>query len=190
MSSNNIQGNYDIHNKENNKDNWRALSEGRNIQENNEYNQHINKRDNYISWNKYFMEIAILSSMRSKDPNTQVGSCIINNNKIIGIGYNGLPNNINDNDISWTREGINSKYLYVVHAEVNAILNTLLPSLLTGATIYCTLFPCNECVKLIIQSGIKHIIYKNALRQEYAHIYEASIFMLNKVGISITQYNE
>lgn len=118
------------------------------------------KRTDYISWDQYFMGVAVLSSMRSKDPDTQVGCCIINEeNKIIGIGYNGVPKVINDDDLPWDREGeyLNTKYPYVVHAEANAILNSTRN--LKGSTMYVTLFPCNECAKLIIQSGIKEVVF-------------------------------
>ena len=118
------------------------------------------KRNDYISWEKYFMGVAILSSMRSKDPNTQVGACIVNKkNRIIGIGYNGLPVGLNDDEFPWSNKGeyLDTKYPYVVHAEPNAILNSI--EKLDDATIYVTLFPCNECAKLIIQSGIKEIVY-------------------------------
>ena len=122
----------------------------------------MNKRTNYISWNKYFMEIAKLSADRSKDPSTQVGACIINNeNRIVGIGYNGFPNGIDDEKLPWGKNGLflENKYAYVCHAEMNAIMNcTLLPK---NCTLYVTLFPCNECAKLIIQSGIKKVIYLN-----------------------------
>lgn len=118
------------------------------------------KSDNYISWDEYFMGVALLSSYRSKDPNTKVGACIVNQNKrIVGIGYNGFPHGCNDDIYPWERDGefINTKYPYVVHAEANAILNST--NNLEGATIYVSLFPCNECMKLIIQSGIKEIVY-------------------------------
>ena len=118
------------------------------------------KRKDYISWDKYFMGIAVLSSMRSKDPSTQVGACIVNQKKkIVGIGYNGMPYGCSDEDFPWDRTGNNldTKYPYVVHAEPNAILNS--NSNLEGCTIYVTLFPCNECAKLIIQSGIKEVVY-------------------------------
>lgn len=118
------------------------------------------KRKDYLSWDKYFMGVAILSSMRSKDPNTQVGACIVNQkNRIIGIGYNGLPVGLSDDDFPWGNEGVflETKYPYVVHAEPNAILNSI--EKLDNATLYVTLFPCNECAKLIIQSGIKEIVY-------------------------------
>ena len=118
------------------------------------------KRKDYISWDKYFMGVAILSSKRSKDPSTQVGACIVNENKrIVGIGYNGFPRGCEDKIFPWEREGkfLTTKYAYVVHAEVNAILNS--SANLDGATLYVSLFPCNECAKVIIQSGIKHIVY-------------------------------
>ncbi len=118
------------------------------------------KDNNYISWDQYFMGVAILSSMRSKDPNTKVGACIVNEDlKIVGIGYNGFPRGCSDDFFPWERKGgfLDVKYPYVVHAEPNAILNSTVS--LKNATLYVTLFPCNECVKLIIQSGIKEIVY-------------------------------
>lgn len=119
------------------------------------------KRQDYISWDEYFMGIALLSSKRSKDPSTQVGACIVNQyNKIVGIGYNGFPIGCDDENLPWDREASNindTKYPYVVHAEANAILNSTKD--LHGSRIYVALFPCNECTKLIIQSGIKEIVY-------------------------------
>ncbi|MDD4212955.1 MAG: dCMP deaminase family protein [Bacilli bacterium] len=118
------------------------------------------KRTDYISWDTYFMGVALMSAMRSKDPNTQVGACIVNEKKrIIGIGYNGFPVGCDDDEFPWENNGdfLNSKYPYVVHAEPNAILNASCS--LENATLYVTLFPCNECAKLIIQSGIKEIVY-------------------------------
>lgn len=118
------------------------------------------KRLNYISWDDYFIGVAKLSAMRSKDPSTQVGACIVNNQKrIIAIGYNGLPFGMDDDYFSWSKEGVfkDTKYPYVVHAEANAILNAT--TSLQGASLYVTLFPCNECMKLIVQSGIKEIVY-------------------------------
>lgn len=115
---------------------------------------------NYISWDEYFMGVALLSSFRSKDPNTKVGACIVNPAKrIIGIGYNGLPLGCSDDEYPWDRQGdfLATKYPYVVHAEPNAILNAT--TSLQNATLYVTLFPCHECIKLIIQSGIKEIVY-------------------------------
>lgn len=120
----------------------------------------MSKRDNYIDWDTYFMGVAMLSSMRSKDPNTQVGACIVNPEKrIVGIGYNGFPYGCEDDEFPWqnTGEFIDTKYPYVVHAEPNAILNST--TSLKNCTLYVTLFPCHECSKLIIQSGIKHIVY-------------------------------
>lgn len=117
-------------------------------------------RKDYINWDDYFMGIAILSSMRSKDPNTQVGACIVNDDKrIVGVGYNGLPKGCEDTNFPWEREGdfLDTKYPYVCHAELNAILNST--KSLKNCTIYVALFPCNECAKAIIQSGIKEIVY-------------------------------
>lgn len=119
------------------------------------------KRQDYITWDEYFMGIALLSAKRSKDPNTQVGACIVdNNNKIVGIGYNGFPIGCSDDELPWNKvsDDYNStKYPYVVHAEANAILNSTKD--LHGARIYVGLFPCNECAKLIIQSGIKEVVF-------------------------------
>lgn len=120
----------------------------------------MEKRSDYIDWDTYFMLIAKISSMRSKDPNTQVGACIIDNNKkIISCGYNGAPRGFSDDLFPWDREGEfqNTKYPYVCHAELNAILNSNAD--LRGCTIYVDLFPCNECAKAIIQCGIKKVIY-------------------------------
>lgn len=120
------------------------------------------KRSDYISWDKYFMGVALLSAMRSKDPNTQVGACIVNpQKKILGIGYNGFPFGCEDDEFPWDNKGnfCDTKYPYVVHAEPNAILNSI--SNLENCSIYVTLFPCHECVKLIIQSGIKEIVYSD-----------------------------
>ena len=120
------------------------------------------KRNNYISWDEYFMGVAKLSSQRSKDPNTQVGACLVNQaKKIVGIGYNGLPWGCSDDEFPWSSKGEfgDTKYPYVVHAEANAILNATTP--LEGCTIYVTLFPCHECMKLIIQAGIKEIVYES-----------------------------
>ena len=126
------------------------------------------KRDDYIGWDQYFMGVAMLSAQRSKDPNTQVGACIVSpDNKILSLGYNGAPNGYDDEHMPWDREGdfLNTKYAYVCHAELNAILNNK-GSNLEDAIIYVDLFPCNECAKLIIQSGIKEVIY---LSDKYAN---------------------
>ena len=119
------------------------------------------KRKGYISWDEYFMGVAILSGMRSKDPNSQVGACIVSkDNKILSMGYNGFPMGCSDDEFPWAREGepLDTKYLYVTHSELNAILNNDSGSL-KGTTIYVTLFPCNECAKAIIQSGIREVVY-------------------------------
>lgn len=115
-----------------------------------------------ISWDEYFMGLAHLSAMRSKDPNTKVGACIVDSDKkVVSIGYNGMPRGCNDANMPWEREGgfKETKYAYVVHAELNAILNS--PRSLKDCTLYVSLFPCNECAKAIIQSGIKKIYYES-----------------------------
>ena len=125
------------------------------------------KRQDYLTWDQYFMGVAMLSAQRSKDENTQVGACIVNKeNKILSMGYNGMPTGCNDDEMPWEREGnpLDTKYLYVCHAELNAILNYGGGSL-KGARVYTTLFPCNECTKAIIQAGIKEVIY---LSDKYA----------------------
>ncbi len=120
----------------------------------------MDKRKDYITWDEYFMGVAILSGKRSKDPSTQVGACIVNKEKkIVGVGYNGFPIGCSDEDFPWDKDGefLETKYPYVVHAEQNAILNSI--KKLNECTIYVGLFPCNECAKAIIQSGIKEIVY-------------------------------
>ncbi len=121
------------------------------------------KRNDCLTWDEYFMALAKLSSMRSKDPSTQVGACIVSEDKrILSIGYNGAPNGFNDDDFPWDRDGkmLNTKYPYVCHAEMNAIVNYRGNTKdLEGATLYVDLFPCNECAKIVIQSGIKNLVY-------------------------------
>lgn len=123
----------------------------------------VEKRKDYLSWDEYFMAIAKLSAMRSKDPSTQVGACIVSkDNRILSIGYNGAPNGFDDERFPWGRDGNNldTKYPYVCHAELNAILNYRGSKKdLENSIIYVDLFPCNECAKIIIQSGIKEIVY-------------------------------
>ena len=117
------------------------------------------KRNDYITWDEYFMGVAQLSALRSKDPNTQVGSCIVSNtHKILSMGYNGFPTGCSDDDFPWAREGgtLDTKYAFVTHSELNAILNYRGGSL-EGSTLYVSLFPCNECAKAIIQCGIKTV---------------------------------
>lgn len=149
------------------------------------------KRKDYISWEYYFMEIAKLSARRSKDPNTQVGACIVNcDNKIVGIGYNGLPKGCSDDLFPWGNDDkdiLLTKYPYVVHAEANAIINASLN--VSGARIYTTLFPCNECMKLLIQSGIKEVIY---LSDKYStsDMTKASKKMALASGIILKKYEE
>ena len=117
------------------------------------------KRTDYISWDEYFMGVAKLAARRSKDPNTQVGACIVSpENIIVSTGYNGMPKGCSDDEFSWEREGEDTKYPYVVHAELNAILNTNGRNL-RGSRLYVALFPCNECAKAIIQSGVKEVVY-------------------------------
>ena len=142
-----------------------------------------------ISWDEYFMGMAKLSSLRSKDPNTKVGACIVDaEHKVVSNGYNGMPTGIDESKISWNRgEGLDSKYLYVCHAEFNAILNTRNGASLKGCSIFVTLFPCNECTKAIIQSGITEVIY---LSDKYSETNStiAAKTMLHAAGVKFTPY--
>jgi len=149
----------------------------------------MGKRKNYINWDEYFMGIAILSAERSKDPNSQVGACIVSeDNKILSIGYNGFPIGCSDDDISWNREGDfqNTKYPYVCHAELNSILNYT-GTTIKGSKMYVALFPCNECAKAIIQSGIKEIIYmSDKYKDTDSTIVSKKMFDMS--GVKYTQY--
>lgn len=147
------------------------------------------KREDYISWDEYFMGVAILSGMRSKDPNTQVGACIVSpDNKILSMGYNGFPMGCSDEKFPWAREGepLKMKYLYTVHSELNAILNYRGGSL-EGSKLYVSLFPCNECAKAIIQSGIKTIVYDCDKYAETDSVI-ASKKMLDSAGVKYYKY--
>lgn len=146
------------------------------------------KRNGYISWDEYFMGVALLAAERSKDPNTQVGACIVDSdNRIVSTGYNGFPYGCSDNEYPWDREGDtqNTKYAYVVHAELNAILNARGRSVV-GTTLYVALFPCNECAKAIIQSGITEVVY---LSDKYANTPGTLISkrMLKSAGVTLRQ---
>ena len=151
----------------------------------------VGKRKDYIGWDSYFMGVAMLSSKRSKDPNTQVGACIVSkDNKILSVGYNGAPNGYDDEHMPWDREGdfLNTKYAYVCHAELNAILNNKGSNLENGR-IYVDLFPCNECAKAIIQSGIKEIIYKSD-KYNGTDGNIASKKMLDYCGVKYRKYDD
>lgn len=120
------------------------------------------RKENVLTWDEYFMGLAHLSALRSKDPNTQVGAAIVDeNHRVVSVGYNGFPTGVSDDEFPWDRDGgvLDSKYAFVVHAELNAILNS--QRSVRGCTIYVSLFPCNECAKAIIQSGIKRIVYES-----------------------------
>jgi dCMP deaminase len=143
-----------------------------------------------ISWDVYFMGIAHLSALRSKDPNTQVGAVIVDDeHKVVSIGYNGFPRGISDDDFPWEKEGsmLNTKYPYVVHAELNAILNA--PRSLKNTSIYVSLFPCHECAKAIIQSGIKKVIYESDKYADTDSVL-ASKRMLLEAGVQLTHSQE
>ena len=147
------------------------------------------KREGYLSWDQYFMGVALLSAQRSKDPGSQVGACIVNSdNRILSVGYNGMPTGCQDDQMPWAREGdfLESKYAFVCHAELNAILNNDGGSL-KGTRLYATLFPCNECAKAIIQSGIREVIY---LSDKYAgsDAVIASKRMFQMAGVALRQY--
>lgn len=147
------------------------------------------KRKDYISWDEYFMGVAMLSGMRSKDPNTQVGACIVSqDHKILSMGYNGFPAGCSDDDFPWAREGepLENKYFYTTHSELNAILNYRGGSL-EGSTLYVSLFPCNECAKAIIQSGIKTIVYDEDKYKNTPGVI-ASKRMLDAAGVTYRKY--
>jgi CMP/dCMP deaminase zinc-binding len=149
----------------------------------------MSKREDYLSWDEYFMGIAFLSGMRSKDPSTQVGACIIDKDKkIIGIGYNGFPMGSSDDTMPWEREGdfLETKYPYVVHAELNAILNSI--KSLKNSTIYVTHFPCNECAKAIVQSGIKKVVYFSDKHKDLETT-KASKKILENANVEISHIN-
>ena len=148
------------------------------------------KRENYLSWDEYFMGIAELSAKRIKEPSTQVGACIVStDNKILSVGYNGMPKACSDDEFPWDREGnaLDTKYFFVCHAELNAILN-FRGGTLEGSRLYATLFPCNECAKAIIQAGIKEIIYSC---DKYASTDSvlASKMMFKAAGVKLTPYS-
>lgn len=140
-----------------------------------------------LTWDQYFMSLSHLSGLRSKDPSTQVGACIVNqDNRVVGIGYNGMPYGCSDEEFPWEREGefIDTKYPYVVHAELNAILNST--SILKGTRIYVSLFPCNECAKAIIQSGIKEVVYECDKYAETDNV-KISKRMFESAGVQVRQ---
>ncbi len=144
------------------------------------------KREGYISWDEYFMGVALLAAQRSKDPNTQVGACIVDaSDRILSTGYNGFPYGCGDDIFPWDREGepTETKYPFVVHAELNAILNNRGKNL-AGSRIYVALFPCNECAKAIIQAGISEVVY---LSDKYADtpMTRASRRMLTAAGVKL-----
>ncbi|MCR4946784.1 MAG: dCMP deaminase family protein [Lachnospiraceae bacterium] len=149
------------------------------------------KRKDYISWDEYFMGVAMLAAKRSKDPNTQVGACIVSpDNKILSMGYNGFPLGCSDDEYPWAREGdpLENKYFYTTHSELNAILNYRGGSL-EGAKMYVTLFPCNECAKAIIQSGIRTLIYDSDKYGDTPSTI-ASKRMLKSAGVEFRHYEK
>lgn len=151
------------------------------------------KRENYLDWDEFFMGIAVLASGRSKDPNTQVGACIVDNsNRILSVGYNGAPNGFDDSNFPWNRNGnkLEVKYTYVCHSELNSILNYHGPKCdLVGSKMYVNLFPCSECAKAIIQSGIKEVIY---LSDKYCGTDEntAAKLMFKECGVVYKKYDD
>ena len=150
------------------------------------------KRDDYITWDEYFMGVAMLSGKRSKDPNTQVGACIVGaDNRILSMGYNGFPNGCSDDEFPWDREGdksLKTKYPYVTHSELNAILNYRGGNL-DGTKLYVSLFPCNECAKAIIQSGIKTVVYAIDKYKDTESVI-ASKMMFDAAGVEYYQYEK
>jgi len=152
------------------------------------HNSSNKKRENYLSWDETFMLVAGVIGQRSKDPNTQIGACVVDeNNVIVGLGYNGFPRGCSDDVLPWQREGnfLEKKYAYVVHAERNAIYNA--NKYVKGCKLYCYLFPCNECAKTIIQVGIKEVIYAEDWYHDSEEVV-ASRKMLELAGVSYRQY--
>lgn len=149
----------------------------------------IEPRKDILSWDEYFMGIALLSALRSKDPSTQVGACIVDNDlKVVSIGYNGMPRHCDESKLTWNKnEGLDSKYLYVCHAEFNAILNTKGGHSLKGCTLYVTLFPCNECAKAIIQTGIAEVVYASNKYKDQVGT-QASMKLLELAGVKVREY--
>ncbi len=144
-----------------------------------------------ISWDNYFMSIAVIASLRSVDPNSKVGSVIVSpENKILGVGYNGFVTGIDESKLSLSRDGtwLSSKYPYIVHSEVNAIVNSVVQSL-RSSRLYCTLFPCNDCTKILAQAGIKEIIYLSNKHEE-SDMYIASKRLLDLSNINYRQLND
>lgn len=129
-----------------------------------------------ISWDNYFIEIAKTISSKSKDPHTKVGAVLVDNeNRIIGTGYNGFPPGFSDTEERWQRP---TKYSYVVHAEANCLLHSIVKP--KGHTMYTTMFPCQECAKLLATSGVKKIVY---LDDKYKNDVADTIF--KEMGILI-----
>ena len=149
------------------------------------------KRQEYLSWDEYFMGIAVLSAKRSKDPSTQVGACIVNKDKrILSMGYNGMPRCCSDDEFHWDKNDnpLDSKYLYVCHAELNAILNCDRGNV-RDCIVYTTLFPCNECAKAIIQSGIAEVVYMEDKYSDSDSVI-ASKRMFDTAGVKYRLYNK
>lgn len=151
------------------------------------------KREDYISWDEFFMNVALIAAKRSKDPCKQVGATIVSkDNRILSVGYNGAPNNFSDDEFPWgkgEKDNLKNKHLFVCHAELNAISNYRGNNRdMEGARIYVTLFPCNECAKLIVQNGIKEVIYLSDEDHE-KEIMKASRIVFEKTGVKIKQYN-
>ncbi|XP_055296999.1 deoxycytidylate deaminase-like [Sitodiplosis mosellana] len=154
------------------------------LKANEEVENSTGKRKNYLKWEDYFMSVALISAQRSKDPKTQVGACIVNEDKrIVGVGYNGFPSGVSDNEFSWNKP---YKHLYVVHAEENAIIIQFSADL-KNSTIYVSLFPCNRCAQIIIQSKIEKIVYMSDKKADTEEV-KASKDMLDAVGIKYEQY--
>jgi dCMP deaminase len=152
------------------------------------------KKEKYMSWDTYFMSIAVLSSFRSKDSKTQNGACIVNSQKkVVGVGYNGMPRGLDDSDERFWNDSddsdiINSKHSYVVHAEANAIYNKNYADI-SGGTLYVTCFPCRECAKAIIQNGIKKVVYQ-WIKEKHVDINKTVEIMFNESGVEFISYDE
>ncbi len=148
------------------------------------------ERTDVISWDEFFMRVAVAASLRSKDPNTQVGACIAGtDNRILSVGYNGTPRGLADDEFPWgsSDDPLSDKHSYVIHAEANAVLNYR-GSLrdMDGATVYVTLFPCNECAKFLVQVGIGEVVYLSD-KYDGTEANRVAKSVLDRCGVSYRQ---
>ena len=155
----------------------------------------VKARKNYLSWDDTFIMIAQVIAQRSKDPSTQTGAVVVDeDNIVLGLGYNGWAKGVKEGHFSWSKDYglnkkdiLNTKYPYVVHAEVNAILSS--NKSVKGAKLYCYLFPCSECTKVIIQSGVKEVIYEDDRQDQNSNNFAVSKKLFDLSGVKHRKYN-